>query len=58
MSSWRAVEPDEVAASMIVVGTVRMPTSTSRMTGGRAKMIAAKIAVKRLGSNRTKAGSR
>ena len=33
-SSCRRVEPDAVAASMTVAGTVRIPTSTSRITGG------------------------
>ena len=35
-SSWRAVEPAEVAASTTCGETDRMPTSTSRMTGGTA----------------------
>ena len=35
-SSCRAVAPDAVAASITVAGTPRIPTSTSRMTGGSA----------------------
>ena len=57
-SSWRSVEPADVAASTTVGGTARMPASTSRMTGGTAKMTAATIAVNRLGSNSATAGIR
>ena len=56
VSSWRDVVPDEVAASMIVLGTWRMPTSTRRMTGGNAKITAAMMAVNRPAPKSTNAG--
>jgi hypothetical protein len=43
---------------MMVAGTARIPTSTRRMTGGSAKITAAKIAVMRDASNRIRAGRR
>ncbi len=35
-SSWRGVVPAETAASMVVVGSWRMPRLVRRMAGGRA----------------------